>query len=179
MKIQLSGAQGVGKTTLINLMREDPYFKDFSFNVELARTLSKEGYKVDREIDDEAQNKILDKTLELLKKEGDNVYDRSILDAFVYTTYYFEKQQLSYYTYTRCKDAFESFISYLDFLFIIKPEFELKADGFRSTDTKYQKEINDLFELIIKTYKISVIYLTGTPEQRINQIKEVLDGVSN
>ena len=33
MKIQLSGAQGVGKTTLINLMREDPYFKNFSFNV--------------------------------------------------------------------------------------------------------------------------------------------------
>jgi translation initiation factor 2 alpha subunit (eIF-2alpha) len=103
------------------------------------------------------------------------ITDRTIIDVIAFTNL---AKSIPYYM----GDDFKQLASYLineyDYIFYISPEgIELEDNGVRTIDEEYRikidKEINktlDLYSSKIRTY----IELSGTTEERIEKIKQVL-----
>ena len=82
-KLVFTGAQGTGKTTMLNI------FKD-KFDVvitEVVRNLSKQGVKVNELGDYEGQKRIFDEYLKLLNNDKSFISDRCLIDVLTYTKY--------------------------------------------------------------------------------------------
>lgn len=174
MKVLLSGAQGVGKTTLTNILRPQ-------FNIvfdEVVRGLAKRGFKVNEAGNDETQLAVMEAHLENLKAQADLIlYDRGVLDCASYSLDLSKQSKITPETLGKIMDSLESNISKYDYIFYIKPEFEIEDDGFRDTSKAYQKRIVECFDSIIKKYNIPVVRLSGSIDTRIKKIKDTLNSI--
>ena len=54
--------------------------------------------------------------------------------------------------------------------FYIPIEFPLEEDGVRYAGTELQKQCDDLMQVWIKSFKMDVVTLTGTVEQRLETL---------
>lgn len=170
MRIAIVGAQGTGKTTLLNQV-EKMYGDSFLYIKEIVRSLHKEkSIKINKEADFDSQMMIFEKHAENAKL-SDFISDRSAIDAFVYSYLNFKKGKFSESEFTEFESIFLSIIDSYDKIFFIPIEFELKSDGFRDTDKVFQKEINDLFLEVFYLYDINFISLSGTVKERLNRFK--------
>ena len=175
MKIAFSGTSGTGKTTLVNAMREMDEFKDFEFQTNLTRRLINMGIEINENGGDEATLGIIDIHREVLTYK-DVVADRSILDAAVYGIYSYIHGKLSDDTLIKLITALYRYIYTYDVIFFIEPEFDLVADGVRSDSEEYRFKINQIFKIVLQMIDAGRIYkLTGSVEDRLKQIKEVLN----
>jgi len=170
MKIAISGGASQGKSTLVNLLRDELLFKDYNFETNLTRDLSKQGIPINENGTALTQLHVMLKHYERLVVGGDNVMlDRCALDGLAYSIYFFksiEKQIQSVLVL-----LFENMITQYDYIFYIEPELTLVDDGQRSIDRDFFTEVNKNFESVISTYKVPVIRVRGTIEERINFIK--------
>ena len=95
MKIALSGAQGVGKTTILNKMIEDPYFKNYEISKEAIRNLVKEfNIGINKLGNNESQLLIANAHYQNTFKGPQFITDRWLLDCFVFTTRMFQDKQI-------------------------------------------------------------------------------------
>lgn len=178
MKIVFTGAQGVGKTTLLDILEK--YFTftvNFNFIYNFTRNIAKKGYQINEAGTDDTQKAVMELHQEIAKSAEDVIMDRCALDGFVYTTYLKNKGQISEYTFNYCKQIFESCMDKYDVIFYLKPEFPVTGDEYRSDKQDYQAEIANIFENVIQCYGINVIKLTGTVGDRIQKIKQTLGEV--
>ena len=173
MKISFTGAQSTGKTTLLNAMKSMSIFRDFVFRDEITRSIQKQGLKINEQGDDATQNKIIDSHLLNLKFKN-CIMDRCLLDGAVYTNYLFNKGRVGEDTKKRADINLAAYIDDYDYIFYLEPEFEPINDGVRSIDRDFQREIVQGFQSYIKDYKIPVIKLTGSVEERVGQVLKVL-----
>lgn len=175
MKIVFTGAQGVGKTTLLDVLEKCFAFNiDFNFIYNFTRNIAKKGYRINEAGTDDTQKAIMKLHQEIVEGAEDVIMDRCALDGFVYTTYLKNKGRISEDTFNYCKQVFESCICKYDIIFYLKPEFPITGDEYRSDKQSYQTEIADIFEYIIQRYAINVVRLTGTVGDRLQKIKQVL-----
>ena len=174
MKIAFTGAQSTGKTTLLNRLKHDPMFNlEFEFIDEITRRMTKKGLKINEGGDDMTQLLIMNSHIK--NSLIDNVImDRCALDGLVYTDWMSRKGKVQEWVLQYAGNVFKMLIARYDYIFYLTPEFEIEDDGVRSTDIDFRNEIVDLFDHYIKEYKIPVIKLTGTVEQRLNKIKETI-----
>ena len=70
--------------------------------------------------------------------------------------------------------TFSANIGKYDIIFYLEPEFEIVDDGVRATDSQFRNDILEIFNFIIKMYEIPVICLTGSVQERVQQILNVL-----
>lgn len=54
--------------------------------------------------------------------------------------------------------------------------FRLQGDGARSEDEEYQKEIDRKIKQIVDNYGIPYISVSGSTEERVQQIKDAVFG---
>lgn len=165
MKVVISGAQGVGKTTLMNLIK--PHYQHrFTIITEIARSLKEKGIKINKEADHASQMAILEAHYQNCLLYDDFISDRGAIDAFTFATWSYLNGKFSYNEHREHESIFKETVYQYDRLFYIEPEFEIVKDGVRSTDPVYQNEINDLFLKLYSKYNLEVNVLSGSVENR-------------
>ena len=169
MKIAITGSFCTGKTTLAKDLSEATGFRMLP---EVARLMIEEGYKLDKEVTPEIEHEIIKRQvfLELGGVYEDIIADRCLIDIAAYCSVLFKNEHdfLNEVSYKLSRARY-------DFIFYLEPEFSIEDDGIRSTDIKFQKQVDKQIIKILKTkffpnwYKIS-----GTPKERVSKILKII-----
>lgn len=168
MKIAFTGAQGVGKTTLLDILEKCFKFKEpVDFVRNLTRNVAKLGHNINEDGDDDTQRLIMQAHKAVIDNPHSVVVDRCALDVLVYTTHLYRIGKVSEKMYNTCLELFNEYIKGYDYLFYIAPEFPITGDEYRSAKEDYQKAIASIFEETIEAYNVPVIRLTGTVGDRL------------
>ena len=173
MKIGLCGTMSVGKTTLVNALKELGQFKDYQFATERSQHLMSLGIPLNTDSTLKGQTVFLaERCGELM--HNNIITDRTILDVMAFTM---NAKSIPH----QDKEAFETyaseFIREYDYIFYISPHgIEIEDNGIRETDEHYRDLIDFTITTLIKRHghkagKIEKI--SGSTEERIQQILNV------
>jgi len=176
MKIGITGAQSVGKTTLLNALRSEKLFKDYTICDEVTRRVKGYGLPINESGTDITQRLIMNEHIVNVFMSGNMITDRTALDGLVYSIYLNNKKQISDSTLKYVRDVFHKVWSSYDHVFYIEPEFEIVDDGVRSVNKQFRDEIAELFELTIEKEKLSMLRVKGSVRDRVNTIIDFLEG---
>ena len=180
-KIILTGAQGTGKTTVLNELSRVFNENDIKIPVvtEVVRELAlKKGLPINEDGCDESQNNIFDAYYEIFSDKKSYLSDRGLTDVMAYTLDGYENENVSIDCIERIDKKFREFFrkeeNVKDSLYIFFPiEFQLVYDGVRSINKFYQKRIDRLIKYYLKTCGIpeeNIMYISGSVPERLNQI---------
>jgi len=174
MKISFTGTGCSGKSTLLK-MCQDYYGDKFQYITEVTRPLARKGLPINESGGDETQMAIIDAHIE--NNKLDNVImDRCIVDGYVYTNWLYGRDKVHDTTYTYAWETFNEIFENLDIIFYCEP-LSMKSDGERSTNTEFQKDIDDMMKYILfedpwKNYNQKVIRLENkSVDKRFQDIK--------
>ena len=174
MRIGISGAQSVGKTTLLNALRSEKCFKDYTIRNEVTRSVKALGININESGSDISQQLIMKEHIYNLVMFDDMITDRTALDGLVYTTWLYDSGKVSPECFVETQMVFEKTIKMYDYVFYIAPEFPIEDDGVRSASKQWQNEIVTLFDAVIDTYKVPVINVSGSVRERVNTILKTI-----
>ena len=173
MKIGLCGTMSVGKTTLVNALKELKQFKDYNFATERSQHLMSLGIPLNTDSTLKGQTVFLaERCGELMH---DNIItDRTILDVMAFTL---NAKSIPY----QDKEAFEAYASEFvrdyDFIFYISPYgIDIEDNGVRETDEHYRDLIDFTITTLIKRHGHKagkVEKISGSTEERIQQILNI------
>lgn len=183
VKINFVGAQGTGKTTLLEAARKDEYFKDFKFCTEIVRDLvKKKNLSINESGNEKSQKVFFDAYNKILNKKG-YISDRCIIDVHAYTNYLYdfkptndEKELQSLFKeILREKSILKSLNKDSFGIIVYFPiEFELVDDGVRSLNVNFQEYIDEYIIDTLNKYQLSFYTIRGSVEQRLKQLKEII-----
>lgn len=176
MRIGITGAQSVGKTTLLNALRSEKFFKDFIICDEVTRRVKSYGLPINEEGTDTTQKLIMNEHIFNVFMFNDMLTDRTALDGLVYSTYLYKQNQISISTMKYVRQVFDKVWPEYDHVFYIEPEFDIVDDGVRSTNLSFRNEIADLFETTIEKEKLTMHRVKGSVRNRVNSIIDLLEG---
>ncbi len=170
MKIVITGAQGVGKTTLAKQINS--HYPDFEILPEAARLAKEAGYNLDHSATTETELWLIEKQIELEKNENKWVADRSCIDLLAYIEHLFshESSLIEFATNTLAP----KFSEYDLVLYLPSGEFAIEDDGVRTTDLKFQQAIDERIRNVFEKHKIPFIRIIGSPEERLEKVKGLL-----
>jgi len=155
-KIAITGSFSTGKTTLAKQLAKKLKYKLLP---EVARQMIEDGHRLDLEVTPSLELLMAEMQEEL--EQGENwVADRCLIDILAYSMVLFKDDKFLNEINDRLLRA------KYDKIFYIPIEFPIKDDGVRSTDTDFQKKIDDTIKEILKT--IPHIIIKGTKKERLN-----------
>lgn len=153
INISLTGASSVGKSTLINVLREE--FRDFTVQTESVRYL-KDKYGLDfRSGDTALQLALLTMQSNLLLTPGNFFLDRSVIDSLSFLKFYKNKNNsdVPASAYSFIEDTSKRYAQeFIDLVIFLRPEFPAVEDGTRITDEDYRKETDEIIAQTIKEW---------------------------
>jgi nicotinamide riboside kinase len=176
MRIGITGAQSVGKTTLLNALRSEKLFKDYVICDEVTRRVKSYGLPINEEGTDITQRLIMNEHIVNVFMYGNMLTDRTALDGLVYSAYLYNKNQISANTLKYVREVFNKVWHSYDYVFYIEPEFEIVDDGVRSINKQFRDEIAELFEYVIEKENLSMLRVKGSVRNRVNTIIDHLEG---
>lgn len=168
MKIAITGAMGVGKTTFANMLSA---VTGIYVLPEVARDMIQEGYTLDHGATEEFETIMVNRQM-LLELDDDFIADRGIIDILAYCMILFEdNQELLNLINNKLSEA------EYDVVFYMAPEFPIEDDGIRSTDIKLQKQIDEAIKGILSVGNFKWFQLTGSKEKRVKKALKHLTSV--
>ena len=170
MKIVITGAQGVGKTTLAKEINK--HFPDFKILPEAARLAVEAGYKLDYIATAETELWLIAKQIELESIESKWVADRCGIDLLAYIHHLFSDE--SFLIEFATKTLVPKFSKYDLVLYLPSGQFAIEDDGVRTTDIKFQQAIDERIRDILEKHKIPFVKIVGSPEERLVRVKNLL-----
>lgn len=170
MRVGISGAQSVGKTTLLNALRSEKRFKDVKVCNEVTRRVMSYGLPINEGGSDTTQRLIMQEHIVNVFMYDDFIADRTALDGVVYTKYLHENGKVNDETMTFATDVFFKLQPFYDKMFYIMPEFKIQNDGIRSVDLKFRDRIVEIFEEYISLCKLQTTRLSGSVRERVEQV---------
>ena len=190
-KISISSTHGVGKTTLINLIKKIYKTDKTIFYPESAiivNEMNKKRFKLNQESNIDTQRLIME--MEVNNVNNSNLYkdklcffDRCVLDTYIYCIYLFEHNKLNFEEFSIIEKNYKENIYKYDYIFFIESRsLAIENNGYRALDKKYQEDIYNIFKRVLKTIdrnKIKIIHVKeNTPLTRIiritNELKRAL-----
>jgi deoxyadenosine/deoxycytidine kinase len=178
MKIGVTGAQGTGKSTLLESIRTSNELPGHLFCVETTRWVQSLGFDINEAGGDLTQLMIMYRHIEVMNVPN-FITDRTVIDGYVYTKWLYEQGRVSRSVYDFATIVFEREVERLDYIFFIEPEFDLIGDGVRSTDASWRDSIHNSMVDTIAEFNIPVIKLTGSVEARTKQFLKTIKGTNN
>ena len=174
MKIGLCGTMSVGKTTLVNALKELPEFKDYNFRTERSKELMAQGIPLNTDSTLKGQTVFLaERTSELMFENV--ITDRTVIDVMAFaraskSMNYIDKEEFINYA--------KRFIREYDYIFYVSPVgVEIEDNGIRETNVDYRDLIDFTISNLIDANKHrfkSINTLSGSTEERIKQMLEVI-----
>ena len=170
MKIGLCGTMSVGKTTLVNALKELKQFKGYEFATERSKYLMNLGIPLNTDSTLKGQTVFLAERCAELMKEN-IITDRTILDVIAFTN---SSKSIDYKDQETFEQYAVEFLREYDYIFYISPEgIPIEENGIRETDEYYRDVIDFSITHLIKRYghRINNIeIIKGTTDKRIEQI---------
>jgi GTPase SAR1 family protein len=174
MKIGLCGTMSVGKTTLVNALKELPEFKDYMFRTERSKELMAQGIPLNTD------STLKGQTVFLAERTGELMVENVITDRTVIDVMAFARASKS--INSPDKDLFEDyakrFIKEYDYIFYVSPVgVEIEDNGIRETNVDYRDLIDYTISKILSEQKHRIKNLntlSGSTEKRIEQMLEAL-----
>ena len=176
MKIGLCGTMSVGKTTLVNALKELPEFSDYNFATERSKYLRDLGIPLNTDSTLKGQVIFLaERAAELLQENI--ITDRTVVDVMAFTK---AAESINYYEAEAFNDLAKNLLHEYDYIFYVSPVgVEMEDNGVRETDLEYRNLIDFLIGLNLQRNKLRIknlVTLSGTTEERIAQMKETIFG---
>jgi GTPase SAR1 family protein len=178
MKIGFCGTVSVGKTTLVNALKELPEFKDYNFATERSKYLRDLGIPLNTDSTLKGQLIFLaERASELLQENV--ITDRTVIDVMAFSHL---ALTIPFFISGDLNKAVSELIRDYDYIFYVSPEgVELEDNGIRVVDSEYRMELDQAIKNIISQHapKLNSIQgyaeLSGTTEERIEKIKQVME----
>jgi len=170
MKIGFCGTMSVGKTTLVNALKNIPEFKDYHFATERSKYLNSLGIPLNTDSTLKGQNIFLAERCAELMNEN-LITDRTIVDVIAFTKLAIS---ISYIDGDAFEEYAKRFIREYDYIFYISPEgIEIEDNGVRETNVEYREEIDKTIKILLSKYKPYHSVLKGSTEERVKQVLKV------
>lgn len=172
MRIYITGAHGVGKSTTIKLLRRVPFFRKMKLVPSAREKIKAAGLTHSENATALTQELYMNHCLEH-SDDLDNIFDRCVIDVMAYTAYLYYDGRIEddlFKEHLNVIDEFNKKLGPSDFVFFIRPEFPLPDDGWRSSNVDLQKKVDENIQDILMTFKIPHITLHGNPYRRVFQI---------
>jgi len=171
MKIGLCGTMSVGKTTLVNALKELPEFKDYTFRTERSKYLMEQGIPLNTDSTLKGQCVLLaERAMELMQENI--ITDRTIIDVMAFARASKSMDHSEKYDFEQVATLL---IKEYDYIFYINPEgVDMEDNGVRETDQEYRQLIDFTITNFIKSKKLLIKnygILEGPTEERIKQLK--------
>lgn len=184
IKIALVGTHNTGKTTLFEMMKQDKVFNDYYFVPEQIRVVHSQGYGINESADDTTQLALAleNQYYNLLEKNifthNGIVLDRCILDNYIYAKYLNNKGIVSDKVINTLKVVLDRTLPAIQYLFFLRPGFDMESDEERSTNEQFQTDIDNMFIEFFKQNKGKYYHreLFGSSKDRLEKIKEIVTG---
>jgi GTPase SAR1 family protein len=174
MKIGLVGTVSVGKTTLVNALKELPQFENYHFATERSKYLRDLGIPLNTDSTLKGQTIFLAERVSELMREN-LITDRTIIDVMAFTNC---AKSINQADKTSFEEYARNFINEYDYIFYVSPlGVEIEDNGVRATDIDYRDQIDFTIQHLLDTYSHRIKNLhviLGSTEERIKQILEVI-----
>ena len=171
MKIGLCGTMSVGKTTLVNALKELPEFKDYQLSTERSKYLNSLGIPLNHETTIEGQTIFLaERVTELMQDKI--ITDRTIIDVMAFTEC---ATHISYMDADAFIEYARRFLYQYNYIFYISPDgLDIEDNGIRETDAVYRKKIDESIQMLLLKNRPIYHTIKGSTNERIEQIKKVI-----
>ena len=173
MKIGLCGTMSVGKTTLVNRLKELNQFKGYEFATERSKYLMDLGIPLNTDSTLKGQTIFLSERVAELMKEN-IITDRTILDVIAFTNL---AESIDFKDKEYFEDYARVFVGDYDYIFYVSPEgVDMEDNGVRETDLEYRDLIDKSILKALNTYGHrckNVHILKGTTGERIEQMLDI------
>lgn len=173
-RIGFCGTMSVGKTTLVNALKETEQFKDYMFRTERSKYLMEQGIPLNTDSTLKGQTVFLaERCSELM---CDNIItDRTILDVMAFSQC--SSSMTSDQKWGFCEFA-SSMLNEYDHIFYVSPDgVEIEDNSIRETNAEYRQLIDHQIQVLTKHYANSIKnihFISGSVEERVNQVKQVI-----
>ena len=177
MKIGFCGTISVGKTTLVNALKELPEFADYHFATERSKYLRDLGIPLNTDSTLKGQLIFLaERASELLHENM--ITDRTVIDVMAFSHL---STTIPFFISADLNKAVSELIRDYDYIFYVSPEgVELEDNGVRVVDSEYRMELDKTIKKLLEQHKFKFnaikgySELSGTTEERIQKIKQVM-----
>ena len=177
MHIALTGAHGVGKTTLGEvLVSKLASNHSVALIPETARELVRLGLKVNEEMNEEGFISYIQLYLRAVRETNAEIVisDRSLFDLYLYTHRGNNPIRHSYIEMLYELVFLEA--SLVDFYVYLPIEFPMMADTIRPPDVSFQKQVDDAAVKLLKEFKMKTVEARGSISDRCATIIRRLTG---
>ena len=171
MKIGFCGTMSVGKTTLVNALKELPEFKDYHFRTERSKHLMNLGIPLNTDSTLKGQLVFAsERAAELMQEKI--ITDRTVIDVMAFCDL---SESMKDHEKFYLNAALYYLVDEYDVLFYVSPEgVEIEDNGVRETNAEYRKAVDEKIKSIVGMYRKNTITIKGTVKERIEQVKNAV-----
>ena len=176
MKIGFCGTMSVGKTTLVNSLKDLPQFKGYDFRTERSKYLRDLGIPLNTDSTLKGQTIFLaERAAELINEKV--ITDRTVVDVMAFTSL---AKSIPIYKSDAFEDYAAHFIGDYDYIFYVSPKgVEIEDNGVREIDSEYRDLVDFSIKKFLNRYshRIKNLYvIEGPTHKRIETVIEALEG---